>query len=80
MDDAIYAKLTRLLSNRFRVDPDQLTPDATFAELGLDSLLAEELIMIAPTAFGIDHTEGGLTPRMTLGEATRWIGEHGGHG
>ncbi|MCX4961239.1 phosphopantetheine-binding protein [Streptomyces virginiae] len=74
--DGLYGRLIRLLGRRYHLETAQLTPDATFADLGLDSLAVEELLFIMPDVFGITTDE--IPERgMTLGQLADWLRERG---
>jgi len=79
MNDPIYERLALLLQRRYHLDPAVLSPGSTLAELGLDSMFIEELLLIMPDVFGVDTTD---TPRrdLTLDQVSDWLREHGGHG
>ncbi|MGK5631866.1 acyl carrier protein [Streptomyces sp. URMC 123] len=72
---AMYDKLAELLVTRFAVDPDLIGPDATFAELEMDSLFLVELLLVIQSEFGVEIGEDATAPGDTLAHAAELI-EH----
>ncbi|MEU7148778.1 acyl carrier protein [Streptomyces sp. NPDC045456] len=68
---AINDILTQCLISGLGVPEDTLAPDATFEDLGLDSLALLELAVIYEERTG--HEPDGLTAQSTLAEATELI-------
>ncbi len=66
----IYERLVKLLSEQFGLDPEDITEDTGFEDLGADSVDLVELSMNLEEEFGIDemseediagiHNVGGL--------------------
>lgn len=48
------AKIVELLTQKYGVDPAQISPDARMADLGLDSLTMGELLFDIEDTFGIE--------------------------
>ena len=68
MNTETYTVLSSLLVDKFSVHPTKLSRDATFLDLGLDSLTLMELVFAAEDAFSIripedpiDRNLAGLT-------------------
>ncbi len=76
MTDPIYDRLAALLHRRYQLDTAVLSPDATVADLGLNSLFVEELVLIMPDLFGVDTTDVP-GPHLTLAEISDWLRERG---
>ena len=53
-----YAFLAETLSGTYEVDPAAIRPEATLADLGLDSLMVVELLFDVEDEFGITIPEG----------------------
>ncbi|WP_405016146.1 hypothetical protein OHV05_02785 [Kitasatospora sp. NBC_00070] len=51
-----YSRLVRLLIGPLEVDFALVSPEVTIAELELDSLAAEEFVLLAAEEFGTDDT------------------------
>jgi acyl carrier protein len=71
----VFERLAALLTARFGVTAEELRPDATFDELDLDSLALVEFAMVAEREFGVPFGEDDVTPRATVGQAVRLIGD-----
>ncbi|MGK5631383.1 acyl carrier protein [Streptomyces sp. URMC 123] len=67
----IEAKVTGYLQQHFGIGEDQLRPDATLEELGMDSLALMELLVIVEEETGVQVTErlDGLDSQATLAQA-----------
>jgi acyl carrier protein len=51
--DEVRVRLTKLLSENFEIEPQKVTPDATFrGTLGLDSLDVVDLVFFIQEEFG----------------------------
>ena len=69
-----YAFLADVLSEKYDVDPDAISPEATLTELGLDSLTIVELLFDVEDEFGIEVPEERATLE-TLAEAAALVEE-----
>ncbi len=69
-----YAFLADVLSEKYDVDPDAISPEATLTELGLDSLTIVELLFDVEDEFGIEVPEERATFE-TLAEAAALVDE-----
>ena len=69
-----YAFLAQVLSEKYDVDPDTISPEATLTELGLDSLTIVELLFDVEDEFGIEVPEDRATFE-TLAEAAALVDE-----
>lgn len=49
----VLARLKAIAPERVNVDPNRLVPDATLADLGIDSFQFIELIFVAEEEYGI---------------------------
>ena len=67
-----YPFLSEVLVEKYDVDVQTVRPDATMAELGLDSLSLTELLFDLEDEFGIEVPEERAT-FSTLGEAAALI-------
>lgn len=76
MNDPIYDRLSSLLQRRYKLEVSELSPDATVADLGLDSLFVEELMLLMPDVFGVDTTDVPSRD-LTLSEISDWLREQG---
>lgn len=69
MPDTINDLITELLTTRYEVDPEEITPEAVFEDLSLDSLALMEIALVLEKRLGVRIQEGLLTTDQTLGEA-----------
>jgi acyl carrier protein len=69
-----YAFLAEVLSEKYDVDPDTISPEATLTELGLDSLTIVELLFDVEDEFEIEIPEERAT-FQTLAEAAALVDE-----
>ena len=69
-----YEFLAKVLSEKYDVDPDALSPEATLTELGLDSLTVVELLFDVEDEFEIEIPEERAT-FQTLAEAAALVDE-----
>ncbi len=69
-----YAFLAGVLNEKYDVDPDAISPEATLTELGLDSLTIVELLFDVEDEFGIEVPEERATFE-TLAEAAALVEE-----
>jgi len=67
-------RLSRILVQRYKLDPARLTADRQLDSLGLDSLGMIEMLFIIEEEFHLDLPSDRLTFR-TLGEAARYLDE-----
>ena len=69
-----YAFLVEVLSEKYDVARESITPEATLTELGLDSLTVVELLFDVEDEFGIEVPEERATFE-TLAEAVALVDE-----
>lgn len=67
--NSIEERITKILLDDFKVRPEAIGPDTTFADLSFDSLVIVELALVLDNEFGIALDEGELTETMTITEA-----------
>jgi acyl carrier protein len=68
----MYEQLRQVLMTTFQVDPAEVTPDVTLAELGLDSLDLVELAM-AISPFGVHVSDDDLADLQHIGAIVAFI-------
>ena len=69
-----YTFVAEVLSEKYDVDPEAISPEATLTELGLDSLTVVELLFDVEDEFGIEVPEERAT-FQTLAEAAALVDE-----
>ena len=73
----IEQKVKEIVADRLGVDPDEVTPEASFIEdLGADSLDTVELVMALEEEFGIEIPDEGAEKIQTVGDAIEYIQKH----
>jgi acyl carrier protein len=65
-------RLTRILVQRYKLDPARLTPDQPLGSLGIDSLGMVEMLFFIEEEFGVHLPSEGIT-FGTLEEAGKYI-------
>ncbi|MEO2066244.1 MAG: acyl carrier protein [Desulfurobacteriaceae bacterium] len=73
----IEQKVREIVADRLGVDPDEVTPEASFIEdLGADSLDTVELVMALEEEFGIEIPDEDAEKIQTVGDAIEYIQKH----
>lgn len=74
MADNAEAKVKEIIINELGVDPEKVTPEASFVEdLGADSLDTVELVMAFEEEFGIEIPDEDAESLQTVGDAVRYL-------
>lgn len=69
MSTTVLRRLSGILVSHFGVEEHEVTPDATFAELDLDSLAIVEFALVAEQEFGVVIAEDEVSPKARLADA-----------
>ncbi|MGH7502955.1 MAG: acyl carrier protein [Longimicrobiales bacterium] len=78
MVDNTEAKVKEIIINELGVEPEKVTPDASFVEdLGADSLDTVELVMAFEEEFGIEIPDEDAEGLQTVGDAIRYLKDKG---
>lgn len=78
MADATEEKVKEIIVNELGVEPEKVTPEASFVEdLGADSLDTVELVMAFEEEFGIEIPDEDAEGLQTVGDAIRYLNEKG---
>ena len=78
MADNTAAKVKEIIINELGVDPEKVTPEASFVDdLGADSLDTVELVMAFEEEFTIDIPDEEAEQLRTVGEAVAYIEKQG---
>ncbi len=78
MADNTAAKVKEIIINELGVDPEKVTPEASFVDdLGADSLDTVELVMAFEEEFTIDIPDEDAEQLRTVGEAVAYIEKQG---
>lgn len=65
-------RLTRLVEQRYKLEPARLTPEQPLDALGIDSLGMVEMLFFIEEEFGVHLPSEGVT-FATLGEAAKYV-------
>jgi acyl carrier protein len=77
MADQAEAKVKEIIINELGVDPEKVTPEASFVEdLGADSLDTVELVMAFEEEFGVDIPDEDAEQMRTVGDAIQYLRDH----
>jgi acyl carrier protein len=78
MADSTEAKVREIIINELGVEPEKVTPEASFVEdLGADSLDTGELVMAFEEEFGIEIPDEVAECLQTVGDAVKYLQETG---
>jgi acyl carrier protein len=69
----MYELLKTIMVDDLKLDPAEVTPDATREEAGLDSLAVVELSMVLSRRLGIDIPDDELLELKTVAEIAQLI-------
>jgi acyl carrier protein len=72
LDMTTLERLSRILVQRYELDPAQLTPDLPLSSLGIDSLGMVEILFFIEDEFGVQFPSDDLT-FATLAEAAKYV-------
>ncbi len=78
MDQNIYANVERILIETFQVPADEVSPDATFESLELDSLDLVELTLAVEEELGVKIEDEEVERIRTVRDAVDLIAEKSG--
>ena len=77
MAENVADKVKEIIVNELGVEPEKVTPQASFVEdLGADSLDTVELVMAFEEAFEIDIPDEDTEKIRTVGDAVTYIQAH----
>jgi len=78
MADNAETKVKEIIINELGVEPEKVTPEASFVEdLGADSLDTVELVMAFEEEFGIEIPDEDAESLQTVGDAIRYLQNKG---
>jgi len=73
----VEQKVKDIIINELGVEPEKVTPEASFVEdLGADSLDTVELVMAFEEEFGMEIPDEEAEKLQTVRDAVRYITEH----
>lgn len=74
---ALHDRLTALLVERFGIPQAAATPEATFDDLGVDSLVIVEFALLLKKELGVLLTDGELRASDTVADAAALLDAKG---
>jgi len=78
MAENVADKVKEIIVNELGVEPEKVTPQASFVEdLGADSLDTVELVMAFEEEFGIEIPDEDAEKLQTVGDAVTYLKEKG---
>lgn len=77
MSATVLQRLSGILVDYFGVEPDEVRPEATFAELDLDSLAIVEFALVTEKEFGVSIGEDEVSPRARVRDALAMLASKG---
>jgi acyl carrier protein len=78
MAESTEAKVKEIIINELGVEPEKVTPEASFVEdLGADSLDTVELVMAFEEEFGIEIPDEDAESLQTVGDAIKYLQNKG---
>jgi acyl carrier protein len=69
----VLQRLSGILVTYFGVEEHEVTPDATFAQLDLDSLGIVEFALVAEKEFGVAIAEDEVSPKAKVSDAVAML-------
>ncbi|MEV4144921.1 acyl carrier protein [Amycolatopsis sp. NPDC049691] len=75
METTVNARLVQLLADKAELPVDELGPDRTLEEIGLDSLHLMEVALWVQREYGAIVPEGDLHHDLTVREALSYLDE-----
>jgi acyl carrier protein len=72
----VEQKLRRIIAEQMGMNPAEISPDATFDDLGLDSLDSVTLIMAIEEAFDVQISDQDAGKLSTLQDLVDYIQKH----
>lgn len=76
--DIVAERVNTVLRNNELVDPSKITNSITFADLGLDSLDAVEVVMAFEEEFNIEIADEEADRILSVEDAIKYISSHPG--
>ncbi|QNP65966.1 acyl carrier protein [Streptomyces genisteinicus] len=68
-------QLQEILSNKLKVSPEAITPEATREDIELDSLAVVELSLLLKSELGLDISDDDLLETETVADMVRLMEE-----
>ena len=73
----MFEKLCKLIAEQFGVEPDSITADSAFVDLGADSVDLMDLSMALEEEFGMEEMDSeDIESIVTVGDLYKYMQEH----
>ncbi|MGI5136422.1 acyl carrier protein [Streptomyces sp. CA-106110] len=69
----MFESVKEILVNKLKVDPEQITPEATREDIELDSLAVVELSLVLETELNVSVSDDELLEAETVGDMVALI-------
>jgi acyl carrier protein len=69
----MFESVKEILVNKLKVNPEQITPEATREDIELDSLAVVELSLVLETELGVSVSDDELLEAKTVGDMVALI-------
>lgn len=73
---SVFERVKNIIVEQLNVDEEEVTPEASFVDLGADSLDVVELVMALEEEFELEIPDEDAEKIQTVGEAVRYIERH----
>uniref|UniRef100_A0AAU2JP48 Acyl carrier protein n=1 Tax=Streptomyces sp. NBC_00049 TaxID=2903617 RepID=A0AAU2JP48_9ACTN len=74
MNETVTDLIAEILTEKFEVPAEDVTPDRILEDLAVDSLALLEMSLILEKRLGVSIAEGVIHSRQTVGEAAEVVG------
>ncbi|MFF5566327.1 acyl carrier protein [Streptomyces sp. NPDC012623] len=74
---SMHDSVAEVMADRFGMDRDIIVPEATFDDLGLDSLSQIELVTALTKRLGVELTDDEMAELSTVGEIVALLEDKG---
>jgi acyl carrier protein len=73
MDQAVFERVRKVIVEQLKVSEDEVTPAASFDDLGADSLAKVEMVMAFEEEFSVEIPDEDAEKINTVGQAVSYI-------
>ena len=73
MDESILDRVRKVIVDQLKVSENEVTPEATFDDLGADSLAKVEMVMAFEEEFSVEIPDEDAEKINTVGDAVKYI-------
>jgi len=73
MDNVVFGRVRKVIVDQLKVSEDEVTPQATFADLNADSLAIVEMVMALEEEFSVEIPDEDAEKLKTVGDAVAYL-------